>query len=62
MNQVEFEAEVFKETEKALLCNVEGEEIWIPKSIIGEISEIETEGDIGVVSIPEWFAKKSGLI
>lgn len=50
-----------KETKLAILCEIEGEEHWIPKSVIDDDSEVyETDTD-GKLIIPEWFATKEGL-
>ena len=51
-----------RETEKALLVNVENEEVWIPKSQIEESSEVAEVGDCGVLEIPQWLAEKAGLV
>lgn len=55
---------VIKETDKALLCNIEGEEIWIPKSQIMDESEVFDEDDNsnGTLVITEWIANEKGLI
>jgi len=52
---------VNKETDKALLCEIEGEEMWIPKSQIQDDSEVFAEGDEGDLIISEWIAKEKGL-
>jgi hypothetical protein len=52
------DVEAIKETDLALLCVVDGEEIWIPKSVIDNDSEVQEEGDSGVLSVKEWFARK----
>jgi hypothetical protein len=52
---------VKRATDKALLCEIHGEEIWIPKSQIhddSEVYEADTEGDL---IIPRWLAEKKGL-
>jgi len=55
------DVEVKKETEKALLVEIEGEEFWIPKSLIHDDSEVHSEDDKGTLVVPEWFAEKEGL-
>lgn len=50
-----------KETDAALLCDINGEEIWIPKSQIDDDSEVWQEGDDGVLIISEFIAEKKGL-
>ena len=52
---------VVRETDLALLCDIEGEEHWIPKSQIHDDSEVyedDTEGDL---VISAWLAKQKGL-
>jgi len=51
-----------KDTGKALLVLLDGEEVWIPHSQIDEDSEVYGEGDEGTLVITEWFAEKEGMI
>lgn len=55
------DVEVLHETEAAILVALDGEEIWIPKSVIHDDSEVWEEGDTGVFVVKEWFANKEGL-
>jgi len=50
------------ETEKALLCGVDGREVWIPKTQIHEDSEVWKTGDKGHLVIPTWLAEEKGLV
>lgn len=50
-----------RETEKAVLCEIYGEEIWIPKSAIMSDSEVKGDGDEGFLVIKSWLAKKEGF-
>jgi hypothetical protein len=50
-----------RETDKALLCVIEGEEKWIPKSCVHDDSEVFAEGDTGELAVKSWFAEKEGL-
>jgi hypothetical protein len=51
---LEFELEeLLKETDKAYLVRIEGEEMWLPKS------QVDVEDDI--VYISEWLAKEKNL-
>jgi hypothetical protein len=63
-NAVTFEnVDVVHETEKALCCNIDGEEVWIPKSQIDNDSEVWNKKTApGKLVITEWIAKKNGLI
>jgi len=67
MALVEFEAEVLASSPEALLCQIEDQQVWIPRSQIdAENSEIDPwkgdTGDSGVIHIPEWIALNEGLI
>jgi hypothetical protein len=53
---------VVMEKEKALLVEVEGEQIWIPKSQIHDDSEVYKADTEGTLVIPEWLAKEKGLV
>lgn len=49
-------------TDLAILVEVDGQEVWIPKSQIDDDSEVyeaNTEGDL---IIPEWLAREKGLV
>jgi len=49
------------ETEKAILCLIHDEEVWVPKSQIMEHSQVQGEGDEGFLSITKWFSEETGL-
>jgi hypothetical protein len=51
-----------KETPKAILVNVGGEELWFPKSQLSEDNEVNEEGDEGVLIISLWIAEQKGLV
>lgn len=58
-----FEARALRKSKGgALLVEIDGEEIWIPQSIIDDKSEVWIEGDIGELVISLWFAEKEGLV
>jgi hypothetical protein len=53
------------ETGMAVLVDHDGDEYWIPKSMIDEDSEIyagHSSGDEGELIIPEWLAMEKGMI
>lgn len=53
-------ATVKKETAKAILIETaEGEEQWIPKSVITDLSL--DEGESGEIEVADWFAEKECL-
>jgi hypothetical protein len=51
-------------TAKALLVSVPdlGDDIWIPKSVIHDDSEVYDEGHEGELVLAEWWARKEGLV
>ena len=51
-----------KETDKAILCTINGSDVWIPKSQIDPDSEVKEEDDEGELIVTEWIAKEKGLI
>ena len=51
-----------RETDKAILVNVDGQDRWVPKSVIHANSEVYEKGTSGTLVIAEWFAKKEGVI
>jgi len=55
---------VITATEKALLVEIEGEEEWVPKSVIHDDSEVfdDDENAEGMLVLEDWWAEKSGLI
>lgn len=58
---------VRKETDKAILCTIpdlDGEEIWVPKSQIKDESEVyslKSGKEPGKLVIPKWLADEKGL-
>ena len=50
-----------RETEKALLVLIDGEDKWIPKSVIHEDSEVWRAWDEGTLAMMAWFAEKEQL-
>jgi hypothetical protein len=52
---------IARETEKAFLLIVDGEEVWCPRSCIADPDDY-AEGDEDVeLAVSEWFARKEGL-
>jgi hypothetical protein len=49
------------ETDKAILCVIDGEEHWIPKSHVDDDSEVYAKGHEGTLIVTEWIAKQKGL-
>jgi hypothetical protein len=55
-------ASVEVETAAAILCVIGTRKVWIPKSAIGEDSEVNGDGDSGTLYVAEWLAVKEGLV
>lgn len=53
---------VVRETDNALLVDIEGKEHWIPKSQIDDDSEVYALGTDGDLVVSEWIALQKGLI
>lgn len=56
----QFDAELMSSTDRAWLFVIEEKEVWVPKSI-GEWTPSTTDGVVGVVEVPTWFAVKNQL-
>lgn len=52
---------VVRTTDHAALCDIGGEEHWLPWSQIDKGSEIEGTGDAGLAYIPRWLADEKGI-
>lgn len=52
-----------KETEKAMLVVIEGQEYWLPKSQIDDDSEVYDAGKHaeGILVISQWIAEQKGI-
>lgn len=58
-------SEVKRETNKAILVVVDGDDEWIPKSVIDDDSEVysaESGRDGGTMLVAEWFARSMGWV
>lgn len=55
--------EVLKETDRAWLCNVDGSEVWIPKSQLLDGSDDLHDGtdDAFTIVVPMWLAVEKGI-
>ncbi len=52
-------------TEKALLCLIDTEEVWIPKSqIVADESEVSDDSDnsTGKLVVSQWIAREKNLV
>jgi hypothetical protein len=61
--EMEFEVTVVQqETEKAWLCDIDGEDIWLPKSqVMAGAEDLEVDACNVVITIPGWLAMEKGL-
>lgn len=57
-----------RETAKAILVSfgkaskyTKSPEVWVPKSVVHDDSEVYKEGDTGTLIVARWFAEKEGL-
>lgn len=48
-----------RQTPKALLIVVDGDEVWLPKS---QVADIKDDPDGGAVWIPRWLAAEKDLL
>lgn len=53
--------EAIAQTDKALLCEIEGDQYWVPQSQIDDDSEVYERGHSGKLVVTEWWARKNGL-
>jgi hypothetical protein len=56
------DVEALVDTGDALLCVIEGNEVWIPSSQIHADSEVFEKGQVGKLVVTEWIAMQKGLI
>jgi len=49
------------ETDDALLCAIDDDEVWIPKSQLRSGNEIHAEDDEGRLVISHWIAEQKSL-
>lgn len=54
------EGKCTRDTEKALLVKIDGKDVWIPKSVVHDDSEVYEVGHEGEVIVRRWWAEKNG--
>lgn len=54
------DSRVIKDTGKALLVDIDGDEVWIPKSVIHDDSEVYKEDTEGELIVKLWWAREHG--
>ena len=52
---------VVDETVKAVRVQIDDRQVWIPKSVIHDDSEVWKIGTEGELVVARWFAEKEGL-
>lgn len=53
------ETKGIQETEKALLVRLkDGEEVWVPKAVIHDDSEVYEKGGEGTLIVQRWWAER----
>lgn len=53
--------EVVRQTDKAVLVQVDGEEYWLPLSQLDPSKELPEPDTLGVIHVAEWLAKQEHL-
>ncbi len=53
---------VVRQTAKALLVDIDGDEVWIPQSQIDDDSEVYKEGTSGKLVISQYIAEEKRLV
>lgn len=53
-------AKCIKETDKAILVEIDDEEIWFPQSQVDDASEVWMKGQEGKLVISDWIAQQKG--
>ena len=54
--------EIKAATDAALLCEIDGSEIWLPKSQIEDGDEIEVGEEDIEINVAGWLAEQEGLV
>lgn len=49
-------------TDRAVLCEIHGQQYWVPQSQIHEDSEVWKRGDKGTLVVTQWWAEQRGLV
>ena len=57
--------EVKAETDRALLCMIDGDEVWLPRSQIhrgGDVDDSSAVGSSGSIILTAWIAREKGWL
>lgn len=58
---VKLEGWIKRTTDKAVLCAIGEREVWIPRSLLCEGTDVKRTGDDGTIVVPRWFAEQEDL-
>lgn len=56
-----FDTELMASTDDAYLFDINGNEVWCPKSVVIEWMPKSKDGVVGTVELPGWFVKEEKL-
>jgi hypothetical protein len=56
------DTECIRESGKAILVTRGRREMWVPKSVIHDDSEVYEDGHHGTLVLQTWWAEKEGLL
>jgi len=59
---VEVTCECIHTTASSLKVQTDSGKFWIPKKFVHPDSDVQVEGDEGILICAEWVAKKEGLV
>jgi hypothetical protein len=60
-SEVGISGEYVRQSEKAYCLKIDGQDKWIPKSVVTDITEDLVPGESVDVFVKPWFAEKEGL-
>jgi len=50
------------DTVAAVLVELDGEDVWIPRSQLHDDNEVNAKGDTGKLVMTRWIAEQKGLV
>jgi hypothetical protein len=59
--EVEVEAKTEDDQGRILVKLEDGREVWIPRSVIADSSEVSEPGDVGIIQIDRSWALEAGI-
>ncbi len=62
-NKAKFEnVRCIRESASAILCAIDGDEIWIPQSQVDDDSEVFGKNHHGTLIVSQWIAEEKSLV